>query len=124
MARALYIDDTVDTCDCCGKTGLKKTVCMKLDDDSIVHYGVICAGRNTNKDQRQIKQEVIKYANDLRGMASNEWRSTVECKQAVALRLSGLWKEIGMAAYEAHPIMQRAEAKRKEIATKYHIADF
>jgi hypothetical protein len=120
MARALYIDDAVTTCDCCGREGLKKTVAILLDCGGIVHYGTTCAGRNIGKDQRQIKQEIIKEQNDNAGRASNEWRSTDECRAMCVYRMTAPWKEIGWDAYMESDIVKAAEAKRKEIAAKYH----
>lgn len=58
MARALGIDDSISTCDCCGKTGLKFTVAMQLDSGDVVHYGSTCAGRNTGKSSPQIRAEI------------------------------------------------------------------
>lgn len=58
MAKALGTDDSVTTCDCCGKSNLKFTVAIELDDGEIVHYGQICARRNTGKDQRTITSEI------------------------------------------------------------------
>lgn len=57
--NALYITDEVNTCDCCGRTGLKATVAMKLSDGSILHYGRTCAARNSGKSSKQIRQEVF-----------------------------------------------------------------
>jgi hypothetical protein len=56
--KALYITDEIDTCDCCGRTDLKATVAMQLNDGGILHYGRTCAARNSGKDQRQIKKEI------------------------------------------------------------------
>jgi hypothetical protein len=56
--KALYVTDEVDTCECCGRTDLKATVAMKLDDGGILYYGRTCAARNSGKDQRQIKEEI------------------------------------------------------------------
>ncbi len=58
MARALGTDDSVNTCDCCGKTNLKFTVTIELDSGDVVHYGQICAGRNTGKTRPQISAEI------------------------------------------------------------------
>ena len=50
MAQALGTDDSVTTCDCCGKSNLKLTVIIELDDGDVVHYGTTCAARNTGRD--------------------------------------------------------------------------
>jgi hypothetical protein len=37
------IVDNVNDCDCCGKTGLVKTVALETSEGEIVYYGVTCA---------------------------------------------------------------------------------
>ncbi len=45
------ITDERDTCECCGKTGLKRVVVLlDLDTDEFVFYGTTCADRNTGRD--------------------------------------------------------------------------
>ena len=40
----LGINDTADTCNCCGKSGLKRVVWIKnLDNGEITHLGTTCA---------------------------------------------------------------------------------
>lgn len=56
--KALYIDDTITTCDCCGRTELKATVAMQLSDGGILHYGRTCAARNSGKTGQQITKEI------------------------------------------------------------------
>lgn len=74
MARALGIDDSVTTCDCCGKAGLKSTVAMELDSGEIVHYGCVCASRNTGKAQKTITSEIkAEHARKIE-LARNEWK--------------------------------------------------
>lgn len=44
------ITDERDSCDCCGKTGLKRVVVLlDLDTDEFVFYGTTCADRNTGR---------------------------------------------------------------------------
>ena len=44
--KLLGINDDVTTCECCGKSGLKKTVVIELGDcGSVVHYGTQCASK-------------------------------------------------------------------------------
>jgi hypothetical protein len=52
--KALYLDDSVTTCECCGRTELKATVAMELSDGGILHYGRTCAARNSGKTGQQI----------------------------------------------------------------------
>jgi hypothetical protein len=117
--KALYITDEIDTCDCCGRTDLKATVAMQLSDGGILHYGRTCAARNSGKDQRQIKKEIIQEANDNAGRASNEWRFSTECRALREYRQSAPWATIGWVAYEASSVVQAAEAKRAEIAARH-----
>ena len=56
MIRILGIDDSVNTCDCCGKTNLKHTVIV--DDGEIRHYGSVCATKHTGLAPAHIQQEV------------------------------------------------------------------
>ena len=56
--KALYIDDSVTTCDCCGRTELKATVAMQLDCGGILHYGQTCAARNSGKTSQQVTKEI------------------------------------------------------------------
>lgn len=56
--KALYLDDTVTTCDCCGRIELKATVAMQLDCGGILHYGRTCAARNAGKTSQQITKEI------------------------------------------------------------------
>jgi hypothetical protein len=72
MARALFIDDSITTCECCGKTGLKATVAMLLEDDSLAHYGRTCAARNTGKSGQEITREVRAERDRRHGQATNE----------------------------------------------------
>lgn len=41
--KILGITDEVNTCDCCGRTNLKKTVAMEFEAGGMVHYGTDCA---------------------------------------------------------------------------------
>jgi hypothetical protein len=73
MARALGTDDSITNCDCCGKSGLKFTVIMELDDGEIAHYGQVCAGRNTGKTRPQITREIKAHAEAQKAAARAEF---------------------------------------------------
>jgi hypothetical protein len=45
MATILGITDSITTCDCCGKSNLKRTVGIELNSGEQVHYGVDCASK-------------------------------------------------------------------------------
>lgn len=48
----LGINEEIDTCDCCGKSGLKKTIIMAVrcvetgETDVVAHYGCVCAAKH------------------------------------------------------------------------------
>lgn len=59
MLRALQIDDSVNTCDCCGKTGLKSTVLMlNSETGEEVHFGSVCATRHSGRKIGVIQKEI------------------------------------------------------------------
>lgn len=74
MSKAIATDDSVTTCDCCGRTNLMFTVVVKLDGGEIVHYGQFCAGRNTGKDRSAITSEIKAHQQAQRSAAQSEYR--------------------------------------------------
>jgi hypothetical protein len=105
MAKQLGTDDSVNTCDCCGKTGLKFTFAVELDSGEVVHYGSTCVTRHTGREAVE------------RGAKERIFRATPEAhiydrrmSEAHALQLIGkAFKEFCTAAREA------ADRKRAEI---------
>lgn len=78
---ALHVDDTVTTCDCCGRQNLKATVLMRNSDTGTEFYfGRTCAARNSGKDQRQIKKEIADNRQAQIDAAYDELRETPEMK--------------------------------------------
>lgn len=57
MFKILGTDDSVNTCDCCGKSGLKYTVTVEVSGE-LRHYGSTCATRHTGKSAPEIKREI------------------------------------------------------------------
>lgn len=55
MFTILGTDDSVQTCDCCGRTNLKYTVTVQTEDGEILHYGSTCATRHTKYTSKEIK---------------------------------------------------------------------
>lgn len=68
---ALCLDDSVTTCDCCGRTDLKATVLMQSDLGELVHFGQVCAARNSGKTRKQITTEIRAERDAAFGRASN-----------------------------------------------------
>lgn len=71
MVTALFLDDSVNTCDCCGRTELKATVAMLLDCGSLAHFGQTCAARNTGKSRQQVTKEIRAERDAAHGRAVN-----------------------------------------------------
>lgn len=54
--------DSVNECDCCGKTELKGTYCMDIDGTEL-YYGSVCAFKNhglTVDEQKELKKAFTK----------------------------------------------------------------
>lgn len=58
MIKQLGTDDSVNACDCCGKTGLKFTFAVELESGEIAHYGSTCVVRHTGKTPAKIANEL------------------------------------------------------------------
>lgn len=68
---ALFLEDSVTTCDCCGRTNLKATVLMRSDLGDLVHFGQTCAARNSGKSKQQVTKEIRAERDAAHGWASN-----------------------------------------------------
>jgi hypothetical protein len=75
MSKALGTDDSITSCDCCGRNNLKFTVTIELDNGEIAHYGQICARRNTGKEQGTITKEINEHKAKNIAAAKAEWNS-------------------------------------------------
>ena len=69
---AICTDDSITTCDCCGRTNLKATVLMQSDLGELVHFGRTCAARNTGKSSQQITKEIRAERDAAFGRAGNQ----------------------------------------------------
>lgn len=132
MAKALGTDDSVTTCDCCGKSNLKCTVAIELDDGEIVHYGRTCASRNTGKAPKVISAEI--RAEEIRKLlaAQAEWAkhparaaelARFEEREQLA-RTTG-HRMLGLAAAEfVREAVDCAQAARAELAARYGVSQW
>ena len=125
MARALGTEDSINTCDCCGKINLKFTVAIELDDGEIVHYGQVCARRNTGKDQRTITSEIKAHQAAKLSAARAEWQAH-PARIAERARFDARPRNLhGIAAMEfVHEAREAADAARKQIAAKYSLSHY
>jgi hypothetical protein len=56
---AKHLDDSVNTCDCCGRANLKATVLMvDSETGAEFYFGRVCAARNSGKTSQQLTQEL------------------------------------------------------------------
>jgi hypothetical protein len=54
--KFLGTDDSVNTCDCCGRANLKSTVALEnLETSEVVHFGVTCAARAVSWGVKKVK---------------------------------------------------------------------
>ena len=59
MFKLLGTTDTVNTCDRCGKSGLKKTVALQSDKYDTVYYGVDCAADSLRGNKRASTKDAL-----------------------------------------------------------------
>jgi hypothetical protein len=55
--KVLGISDEVTTCECCGRTNLKKTVALD-NGNGVVRYGTECAARAMGRGKADVEKEV------------------------------------------------------------------
>lgn len=128
MAKALGTDDSITTCDCCGRANLKFTVTIQLDDGELVHYGQVCAARNTGKMQKLIRAEIATEVKRIRVAAAAELKASPE-QIAFEAKLAQRNREraglIGRAAFDfvlAESLA--ADCARARIAAKHGLKPF
>ncbi|MES1979582.1 MAG: hypothetical protein V4451_16190 [Pseudomonadota bacterium] len=127
MAKAIGTTDAVTTCDCCGKSNLKLTVAMQLDDGEVVHYGRTCAARNTGKTAPQINSEIKAEAARVLAAARAEYLASPEYIAERArfaardeyARTHGVRMVGGVAMEFVKDACAAADVARAAIATKF-----
>ncbi len=125
MPRALGTDDSITTCDCCGRSGLKFTVTMELDNGSIAHYGQVCASRNTGKPRALIASEIKAHAEAQASAARAEFFAHPAYAAERAAFAARPRELIGKSAYEfVKSACAAADAVRAEIVAKYGISRY
>jgi len=77
LFKILGTDDSVNTCDCCGKSNLKSTVIVDVDGE-ILHYGSTCATRHTGLNDREIKTAIKTHSDGIVAQAKKEFETSVE----------------------------------------------
>lgn len=89
----LSITDETNTCECCGKTNLKRVAVLQLADGSIVRYGRDCAARKLGKVVGKQIDAKVQQSNDLQSMKTliSKWTG----KYTEAQICAGLWNKFG-----------------------------
>lgn len=124
--KILGIDDAVNTCECCGKTGLKATVVVERDG-SIFHYGSVCATKHTGFSSREIRMQAEDAEKVRISEAKKEYQSTPEF---VALQNAISTAHIqkvppGKSFKQAiEPYLQPARLVANRIAAKWQVEAF
>lgn len=124
--RALGITDSVNVCDCCGKSNLKQTVAMESEAGELVHFGTTCATRHSGRDLPTIKREIEAEIEAKEKAAYAEFHRSEEAaaydariKEACKVGLIGVtFRDFCRAQYEA------AQTKREAIAAKFGIKSY
>ena len=62
--KVIGFTDSVNECDCCGKSGLKGTFCVSIDGQEF-YYGSTCAFKKHGFDKKEVENSVKLYNNKL-----------------------------------------------------------
>jgi predicted metal-binding protein len=119
MSKQLGTDDSVNTCDCCGKTGLKFTFAVELDSGEVVHYGSTCVTRHTGKTPAKIASEIAAHEAAEKAIKEKMFRATAEyaayqAKWNEASKLGLIGKQFKAFLVESGVLVAH-DAKRAEI---------
>lgn len=125
MIKILGIDDSVNSCDCCGRIGLKSTIIVEVDGEQF-NFGQICATKHTGMSSSKIKSEISNILTEKIKVARQEYYSTKEY-QSHQEKLKQLHKE-GVGPGKEFLLAQQAYSdasskKLQDIITKYGLID-
>jgi hypothetical protein len=62
--KIIAFTDSVNECDCCGKSGLKGTFCVEIDGNEF-YYGSTCAFKKHGFDKKDINNSIISFETKL-----------------------------------------------------------
>jgi hypothetical protein len=88
--KILGINDEVTTCECCGKTNLKKTVVLGTETGEL-RYGTSCAARALLGNDKQSSQKIITTQASAVSLAQ-KWLKAGHTAEVVA---KGIWNRFG-----------------------------
>lgn len=122
--RVLDTTDSVNTCDCCGKTNLKSTFVIEMiETGEVFYYGSVCVTRNTGRRRIELSRMKDEYDAERLKQAQAEYKTRPEkaaydAKREEA-RKAGLF---GVAFLNYCEAEREADKRvRNEIAAKFRI---
>ena len=121
--KTILFTDSVNTCDCCGKTDLKGTY-LVADESNEYYYGSTCVKRNLNITQSDLTKQLNKSIKERKENAYNEFTSsTLNNEYNKALNFN---YEFGDDYYlnTIKPLSNKIRIFKKEILVKYNIKNF
>jgi hypothetical protein len=69
MFKVVGIVDEVTTCECCGKSDLKKTVALMDEEGNVQYFGTICAGKKLGYKKevaKKVEKDLLSYVASVR----------------------------------------------------------
>lgn len=81
--RALGTTQDFDTCECCGRTGLKKVVALQTPEGDITYFGTACAAKATGWTTTEVTR-AAKKADDEKRRAEDRARAAAEAARREA----------------------------------------
>lgn len=88
--RILGITADVTTCECCGRTNLKKTVALETDGRQ-VHFGVDCAALAMRGSKKSRERKAVESEASAMSLAA-KWVAAGHSVEAVC---QGIWNRFG-----------------------------
>ena len=96
--EAVGVTDERDTCDICGKTGLKRVVVLRDDEGEYIYAGTTCAAKPLGRSSREVK-----------AIVENLERAQAAQERADQLRTSYLARHVQRARKAGlHPLSKMA----------------
>ena len=99
--RYLGTDDSVSTCDCCGRSDLKSTVEIETESGDVVHFGVVCAARALKVSVKEVKAGTV-AADNAKELAERRAREAAWTAKDAALT-AWLWARAPILGWDNKP---------------------
>lgn len=116
MHKILATDDSVNTCDCCGKSNLKFTFAVEVGGE-VVHYGSTCVTKHTGRTYIQAKNEIATHEANRVMALERKYQATREAIALTARMLEAHKQSLAGKPFKEFCAVARAaaDAKRAEI---------